>query len=289
MESSTELSEEMATKPHDSKQAALTDRLMEFALDHENQFTDPGGPFNPMMDNLGDITANYMADIHHAMSNPDLDNAWLPDTNGIELSIAENGDHASAAQWLELIAHDERAMATAWAVSEGMLYGEIEAASNGDNWQVDSQDAVMLHADITASLTAGALDEIGDRVDDGADAHNTNVDTIAKAVNFGVSLSGVDPLTGGASGELVNGIAKWAKTDGSELIDLTTQAQEAYQGQLESTIPYQAMEVNIEAILSEDPDRDTDEIDYVTNNYGHAYSGAVEDYLSGQYDGMERN
>src|SRR5690625_2342140 len=104
-----------------------------------------------MMDNLGDITAHYMADFHQTLaSDKEGENVWLPEVNGIPLPVtAEGGDGvATVEQWFELLGHDEGAMNTAWAVSEGMMYGEVATASQEEQWKSESEEAIGIHAQL---------------------------------------------------------------------------------------------------------------------------------------------
>ena len=186
---------------HDPNQADFTERLMEYATENDELFSAADGRLAPVLDNFGDITAHYMADIHQAM-NLGGEGAWLPDSNGIPhsngipLSIAEGGtdNRDLAADWLRVVGQDPEALATAWATSEGMLFAEVATAGQTDDWKLDSQTAMELHAQVSAALTEGGLNAIADGIDADADIHNADVDAWARPRTSGRAWSSAAEL-----------------------------------------------------------------------------------------------
>ena len=297
--SDTELSADLDPANHSSHQAALVDRLIDYSLDHENQFTVADGPLNPMMDNLGDITAHYMADFHQAMANPDRENAWLPGSNGIPLSTAEGGEdnRQIAAEWFQLLGHDEQAMNTAWATSEGILYSEVAAASYEDDWKDESSEAVRLHAEVTAALTAGGLDGVADDIDATADEKNADIDAWGKVAGFGAGVAvntlGLGTVSGAAvssvASEGINAATAWLKDSPAEVYSQTTETQGEYYSDVRGSTPVESMNEAITSILSQDESHDPGQIDEVFSSYEYMYTGAVDTYLFGQDDEAGRH
>lgn len=299
--SDTDPSEITDPAPHTEAQAELTQRVMEYALDHENDFVSSDGHLNAVMDNLGNISAYYMSDLHQAMA---TDNAgdWLSDPNGTGLGIAAGGDEnqAFAHDWFKLLGHDPEAMATALGASEGTMYGEIAAATQNENvnWQNDSEDAVKLHADITGYLIMGGLDGIADGVDAWADTETAQIDLNAKAGNFGVAVvtSGLPTIPGlittTAAGDAINALANAAKADiATDAANTTLERQREHYEQAQSDIPTDAMSANIQSIIesADLPNAQEVEIEGVPRSFATDYDSLVQAYLEGQIDENERH
>lgn len=297
--SDTDPSEITDAPRHTNHQAELTQRVMEYALDHENEFVSSDGHLNAVMDNLGNISAHYMSDLHQAMSGTENGGDWLSESNGIGLGIAAGGDEnqAFAHDWFKLLGHDPEAMATAWAASEGTMYGEIDTAARGDSPVTDSTEAVQLHADITGYLIMGGLDGIADGVDAWADAETAQVDLTAKGANFGVAVatSGLPTIPGlittTAAGDAIGAIANAAKSDiATEAFSDTLDLQREYYEQAKGAIPTEAMDANIQTILeSADPPLSKAETEAVPGFFESGYDKLVDAYLSGQIDENERH
>lgn len=239
-----------------------------------------------------------MADIHQAMTTEGAE-PWLPDSHGIPLSIAEGGEANldRAADWLRVVGQDPDAMTSAWAVSEGMLYGEIAAAGETGDWKQYGEHAVNTHALVSAALTEGGLNAIADGVDADADDRNARVDDWARAANFGAGLvagaTGADVVTGAAAGvaagEVITAVANEMKTDPGEIASRTVNEQNEYYEALRGSIPVGAMEETIERILQgQDPERDPREISEVYDGYVGEYRSDVNTWMSAQEEQLER-
>jgi hypothetical protein len=317
--SGTELTES-SFKPHDSSQAALAERLIEYALSHEDQFQANDGTaviiasdggLAPMVDNLGDITAHYMADFHQAMADPDGGaDAWLAESNGIGLDLSgldipltpageEIPGKAAAEGWFRLLGNDPEALDTAWTVSEGMMYAEVDRASTEAQWKAEVNEAVGIHADLAAALTEGALDRAGDTADAETDQINTAIDYGAKAVTFGVgaglTYSDLSPGSGliasTVAGEAIALVANEVKTDPAGLYpDPIANQTDAYD-RIRGEHAQEATTAVIQQILAENGHTvDTEgDVQEVLDGYGVEYADGVNEYLEGQDDTMDRN
>jgi hypothetical protein len=295
--SGTELSADLELPLHDPNQAEFVDRVMEYAVANDELFSAADGRLEPVLDNFGDITAHYMADIHQAMTTEGAE-PWLPDSHGIPLSIAEGGEANldRAADWLRVVGQDPDAMASAWAVSEGMLYGEIAAAGETGDWKQYGEHAVSTHALVSAALTEGGLNAIADGVDADADDRNARVDDWARAANFGAGLvvgaTGADVVTGAAAGvaagEVITAVANEMKTDPGEVASQTVNEQNTYYEAVRGSIPVGAMEQAITDILEgQDPER-SPEISEVYDGYIGEYKADVNTWMSAQEEQLER-
>lgn len=299
LSSDTELNGDLDVPRHSNYQAAFTDRLIDYALEHENAFTSADGPLNPMMNNLGDITAQYMPDFHQALASAkDGENSWLAESNGIPLALAEGGEEniAKTDQWFELLGHDEQALQTAWAVSEGTMYSEIATASQDGQWKSETEEAISLHAQVSAALTAGGLDGVADEIDADADDHNAQVDTWARLANFGagngIGHLDLGPAQGAAAGALASEAINWGagelKTSAAEVYQQTVVEQEWYQDTLQSAHSERVTEAAIAEMLSSSG-HDAIEIEDAASTYSAEYDRLVRRYLSGQDDEAERH
>ena len=269
-----------------------------------------------MVDNLGDITAHYMADFHQAMAEAnDGDSgsdAWLAEPNGVGLDLAgldipftdageEIRGKAAAEGWFRILGNDPDALDTVWTVSEGMMYAEVDLASSiEENWKFETNEAVQIHAELATALTEGALDRAADTADAETDQINTAIDYGSKAATFGVGAgltysgmsAGTGLITSTGAGEAISWAANQIKADPAGFYpDPVANQSEAYD-QIRGEHAQEATKAAIQQILAENGhtmENAEADVPEVLNGYSVTYADGVNQYMEDQDYMMDRN
>ncbi|MGH8792533.1 MAG: hypothetical protein ACRDXX_07805 [Stackebrandtia sp.] len=167
--------------------------------DEFNEFKE--GRLVDMVDNLGDITANYAEDFYQANVNPEYaDKAWVPDSHGESLGLnrldADGGGNPQVDKWLNVVGYDQGGSAAA----SGALLAVSEQAAF-DASMTDDQSAALRVNDAVEGFgrATGELTE-GTTQAKEADAWREYNDN--PLVKF---RDGVDYVVGKAAGALPGG------------------------------------------------------------------------------------
>lgn len=274
-----------STPLHSNHMAGLTDRLIEYATDNPEKFTE--GSLSPMVDNLGGITASYIDDFQRAMGDGGVEE-WAIDQRGVDLALGSpGGDNAAlAGEWMQIIGHDEAATAEVWGASEALMYSQMESAGEnygGEQSSLAYNDAFEMHGRLTGALTVGTLEGIADGVYEQAENKNAVWDAFSEGTKYGIG-AGAGYLT--ANPWVAAGIGQGVGYAIDPIYDNFRMTEEEARAEIAAATGEQAQMnedrmntpatlENIETILNADPTLNETDRDSL-----------IEDYYSRYFDGV---
>ncbi|MGH8794887.1 MAG: DUF6571 family protein, partial [Stackebrandtia sp.] len=217
-----------ATPPqHTEANATVAERTVSYFGGENVDKIEPGGNLEATADNVTDVVANHMVDVH---------NSLLPSGGQDDVSVDHPGaesqfDRAATERLLYgLGKHEDSVLtlsganeaATAVLVAEG--YEQYGGDPANNTW---IEDAVDPGGKINGILADGSVTEIVEAGQASDEEHNERADLIAGGVNTVLGQTPLDdvPIAGGLYEDLVNGVAESYHVD--------TRVETTYDGQVD--------------------------------------------------------